>query len=42
MGIRIVVNFNTERLQLNHILVPYGSKKCDEGKDRSSCFFFGP
>ena len=24
---RIVVNFNTERLQLNHILVPYGSKK---------------
>ena len=27
MGIRIVVNFNTERLQLNHILVPYGSKK---------------
>ena len=23
---RIVVNFNTERLQLNHIL-PYGSKK---------------
>ena len=25
--IRIVVNFNTERLQLNHVLVPYGSKK---------------
>ena len=24
---RIVVNFNPERLQLNHILVPYGSKK---------------
>ena len=24
---RIVVNFNTERLQLNHILVPYRSKK---------------
>ena len=24
---RIVVNFNTERLQLNYILVPYGSKK---------------
>ena len=22
--IRIVGNFNTERLQLNHILVPYG------------------
>ena len=24
---RLVVNFNAERLQLNHILVPYGSKK---------------
>ena len=24
---RTVVNFNTERLELNHILVPYGSKK---------------
>ena len=24
---RIVVNFNNERLQLSHILVPYGSKK---------------
>ena len=24
---RIVVDFNTERLQLNHILVPCGSKK---------------
>ena len=24
---RIVVNFNTERLQLNYLLVPYGSKK---------------
>ena len=24
---RIVVNFNTERLQPNHIFVPYGSKK---------------
>ena len=25
--IRVVDNFNTERLQPNHILVPYGSKK---------------
>ena len=24
---RIVVNFNTEELNLSHILVPYGSKK---------------
>ena len=24
---RIVDNFNAERLELNHILVPYGSKK---------------
>ena len=39
---RIVVNFNPERLQLNHILVPYGSKKDDEGKDRSVCFFLVP
>ena len=40
--IRIVVNFNAERFQRNHILVPYGSKKDDEGKDRSVCFFFVP
>ena len=44
--IRIVSNFNTERLQLNHILVPYGSKKNAlettnlKGKERSLPFFF--
>ena len=42
----IVGNINTERLQLNHILVPYGSKDAPEttklkGKERSFfCFFF--
>ena len=35
---RIVVNFNTERLQLNHILVPYGSKKMM--KERIDLFVF--
>ena len=40
--IRIVVNFNAERFQIHHILAPYGSKKDDEGKDRSVCFFFVP
>ena len=42
----IVGNINTERLQLNHILVPHGSKKMHlkrqnkrERKDRF--FFFG-
>ena len=39
----IVVNFNTERLQLNH--AHFGTlwvKKDEEGKDRSFWFFFGP
>ena len=35
---RIVVNFNTERLQLNHILVPYGSKKMM--RERKDLFVF--
>ena len=41
---RIVVNFNPERLQLNHILGggTLWVKKDDEGKDRSVCFFFVP
>ena len=39
---RIVVNFNTERLQLNHILVPYGSKKMMRENVDLSVFFFGP
>ena len=39
---RIVVNFNAERFQRNHILVPYGSKKDDGGKGRSVCFFLVP
>ena len=43
---RIVVNFNTERLQPNHILVPYGLKKKAlgttnlKGKERSFPFSF--
>ena len=39
---RLVVNFNAESFQIHHILVPYGSKKDDEGKDRSVCFFLVP
>ena len=35
---RIAANFNTERLQLNHSLVPYGSKKMT--KERIDLFFF--
>ena len=35
---RIVVNFNTERLQLNHILVPHGSKKMM--RERMDLFVF--
>ena len=35
---RIVVNFNTESLQLNHILVPYGSKKIM--RERMGLFVF--
>ena len=39
---RIVVNFNSERLQLNHILVPYGSKKMIRERMDLFVFFFGP
>ena len=35
---RIVVNFNPERLQLSHSLVPYGSKKMT--KERIDLFVF--
>ena len=35
---RIVVNFNTERLQLNHILVACGSKKMM--RERTDLFVF--
>ena len=35
---RIVVNFNPERLQLNYILVPYGSKKMT--RERIDLFVF--
>ena len=35
---RIVVNFDTERLQLSHILVPYGSKKMV--RERMDLFVF--
>ena len=37
---RIVVNFNAERFRIHHIT--YGSKKDDEGKYSSVCFFFVP
>ena len=40
----IVGNFNTERLQLNHILVPYGSKKMhlkrQNKRERKDLVFF--
>ena len=39
---RIVVNFNTERLQLNHSLVPYGSKKMIRERMDLFVFFVGP
>ena len=39
---RIVVNLNSERLQLNHILVPYGSKKMMRESVDLFVFFFGP
>ena len=35
---RIVVNFNTEGLNLNHILVPFGSKKMT--RERIDLFVF--
>ena len=39
---RIVLNFNSERLQLKHFLAPYGSKKMMRERMDLFVFFFGP
>ena len=43
----IVGNINTERLQLNHILVPHGQKRCTwndkiKGKGKIFYYYFEP